>query len=185
MTVPLTKITRDGVNNMHVRIKVGAVLLAVTFLATFLSILLGCQPISKHWQINPDPGSMSRYSALPYREWILVASVLISSLDFCQPAVSRLQVAVLITLNISTDIYLMSVPLPVSSSHRSTGIAALLLLTEQSVDLESSTHAEEEIHTSSHVQRWYPCHCCRSTAMYSYFDCMGPFTIYLGLENIR
>lgn len=33
--------------------------------------------------------------------------------DFCQPAISKLQVAVLITLNISTDFYLMTVPLPV------------------------------------------------------------------------
>ncbi|KAL8948264.1 MAG: hypothetical protein Q9222_005535 [Ikaeria aurantiellina] len=78
----------DGVHNMKIRIRLGAVLLAVTFLATFLTILLGCQPIHKHWQINPDPG------------------------NFCQPAISKLQVAVLITLNISTDFYLMSVPLP-------------------------------------------------------------------------
>lgn len=42
---------------MRIRIQIGAVLLAVTFLATFLSILLGCYPIEKHWQINPDPGS--------------------------------------------------------------------------------------------------------------------------------
>lgn len=49
---------RDGVNNMVIRIRIGAVLLVVTFLATFLSILFGCTPMSKHWQINPDPGSM-------------------------------------------------------------------------------------------------------------------------------
>ena len=42
---------------MRIRIQVGAVLLAVTFLATFLSILFGCYPVKKHWQINPDPGS--------------------------------------------------------------------------------------------------------------------------------
>ncbi|KAL8868865.1 MAG: hypothetical protein Q9174_004703 [Haloplaca sp. 1 TL-2023] len=79
----------DGVNNMRIRIRIGAVLLAVTFVATFLTILLGCLPVSKHWQINPDPGK-----------------------DFCQPAISKLQVGVLISLNISTDFYLMSVPLP-------------------------------------------------------------------------
>ncbi|KAG7005189.1 hypothetical protein G7Y79_00021g050560 [Physcia stellaris] len=78
----------EGVRAMRIRIQIGAVLLAVSFLATFLSILFGCYPIEKHWQINPDPGNR------------------------CQPAVSRLQVAVLITLNISTDFYLMSVPLP-------------------------------------------------------------------------
>lgn len=42
---------------MRIRIRIGAVLLAVTFLATFLTILLGCLPVSKHWQIYPDPGS--------------------------------------------------------------------------------------------------------------------------------
>ncbi|KAL8706687.1 MAG: hypothetical protein Q9201_000321 [Fulgogasparrea decipioides] len=47
----------DGVNNMRIRIRIGAVLLAVSFLATFLTILLGCLPIHRHWQINPDPGS--------------------------------------------------------------------------------------------------------------------------------
>ncbi|KAL8663695.1 MAG: hypothetical protein Q9202_003641 [Teloschistes flavicans] len=78
----------DGVHNMRIRIRIGAVMLIVTFLGTFLTILLGCQPIHRHWQINPDPG------------------------NFCQPAISKLQVAVLITLNISTDFYLMSVPLP-------------------------------------------------------------------------
>ncbi|KAL8729618.1 MAG: hypothetical protein Q9181_004933 [Wetmoreana brouardii] len=46
----------DGVNNMRIRIRIGAVLLAVSFLATFLTILLGCLPVHRHWQINPDPG---------------------------------------------------------------------------------------------------------------------------------
>lgn len=91
---------------MRIRIQIGAVLLAVTFLATFLSILFGCYPIEKHWQINPDPGSKSMYLP-PFAVMLILA-------DRCQPAVSRLQVAVLITLNISTDFYLMSVPLPVS-----------------------------------------------------------------------
>jgi len=102
---------RDGVNNMVLRIRIGAVLLVVTFLATFLSILFGCTPFSKHWQINPDPGSMS--SPLDIHVCSTV-QVLTAIQDFCQPAVSKLQVAVLITLNITTDIYLMSVPLPIS-----------------------------------------------------------------------
>ena len=42
---------------MRIRIQIGAVLLAISFIATFLAILLGCYPIEKHWQINPDPGS--------------------------------------------------------------------------------------------------------------------------------
>ena len=50
---------RDGVNNMVIRIRIGGVLLVITFLTMFLSILFGCTPISKHWQIYPDPGSAS------------------------------------------------------------------------------------------------------------------------------
>ena len=91
---------------MRIRIQVGAVLLATTFLATFLSILFGCYPVKKHWQINPDPGSQDSHPFISSRPLI--------STDRCQPAISKLQVAVLITLNISTDFYLMSVPLPVS-----------------------------------------------------------------------
>lgn len=42
---------------MKIRIRIGAVMLATTFVATFFAILFGCYPIKKHWQINPDPGS--------------------------------------------------------------------------------------------------------------------------------
>ena len=48
---------------MRIRIQVGAILLAATFLATFLSILFGCYPVKKHWQINPDPGSQKFHSS--------------------------------------------------------------------------------------------------------------------------
>lgn len=46
-----------GVSNMKIRIRIGAVLLAVTYLATILSIVLSCQPFHRLWQIYPDPGS--------------------------------------------------------------------------------------------------------------------------------
>ena len=52
------RLSRDGVKDMRMRIRVGAILLGVTYLATVLSILLGCQPFHRQWQINPDPGSM-------------------------------------------------------------------------------------------------------------------------------
>ncbi|KAI4096053.1 MAG: hypothetical protein LQ339_007069 [Xanthoria mediterranea] len=77
-----------GVSNMKIRIRIGAVLLAVSYLATILSMLLSCQPFHRLWQIYPDPGNL------------------------CYPAISTLYVAVVITLNASTDFYLMSVPLP-------------------------------------------------------------------------
>ena len=43
---------------MQTRIKIGLVAVGVTYVVTILSILLGCQPLRKNWQINPDPGSM-------------------------------------------------------------------------------------------------------------------------------
>lgn len=48
-----------GVDNMHIKINVGFAFVAITFFATFFTILCGCWPIHKHWQINPDPGSKS------------------------------------------------------------------------------------------------------------------------------
>ena len=44
---------------MRIRIRIGAVLLAVTYVATILAILLGCRPFHRQWQIYPDPGSES------------------------------------------------------------------------------------------------------------------------------
>ncbi|RFU34288.1 hypothetical protein B7463_g2078, partial [Scytalidium lignicola] len=68
--------------------RIGFVIVPISFFITFLTILFGCFPISKHWQINPDPG------------------------NFCQPAVSKLQAYTLITMNLSTDFYIMAIPLP-------------------------------------------------------------------------
>lgn len=39
------------------------VFVGVTYLIVALSILLGCTPIYKNWQISPDPG---RESPTPY-----------------------------------------------------------------------------------------------------------------------
>ena len=118
---------RDNVTHMKIRIRIGAVLLATTFLATFLTILLGCYPIKKHWQINPDPGSMYPF----YRP---KGCLFIEIADHCQPAISKLQVAVLITLNITTDFYLMSIPIPVGTSFD----FGKIKLTLQQDDLEIS-----------------------------------------------
>lgn len=46
-----------GIYHLEIRVKIGYVLIVVTYLATELSILLGCQPFSNNWQILPDPGS--------------------------------------------------------------------------------------------------------------------------------
>lgn len=49
----------EGVDNMKSRVRFGYGILFATYLATELSILLGCQPFKHNWQINPDPGSKS------------------------------------------------------------------------------------------------------------------------------
>ncbi|CAK7202052.1 hypothetical protein SEUCBS139899_004771 [Sporothrix eucalyptigena] len=77
----------DGLNYQF-RIYIGFGMIVTTWIAVLLSILLGCRPLSKNWQIYPDPG------------------------NFCQPAISRIDIFVTVVLNVLTDIYLMSIPLP-------------------------------------------------------------------------
>lgn len=64
-------------------------LLVVTFAGTVAAVLLGCQPFEKYWQISPDPGML------------------------CLPAISPVLIAVFLSLNILTDLYLLSIPIPV------------------------------------------------------------------------
>lgn len=63
-------------------------LLVVTFLGSLAS-LMGCRPFEKYWQIFPDPGVM------------------------CQSNISPLIIAVVLTCNILSDLYLVSLPIPV------------------------------------------------------------------------
>lgn len=45
---------------MKIRIKIGYVLIGITYVATITAILAGCgAPFRKNWQIDPDPGSTS------------------------------------------------------------------------------------------------------------------------------
>ncbi|KAI9879363.1 MAG: hypothetical protein M1830_008751 [Pleopsidium flavum] len=78
----------EGLDGMQTRIKIGLVAIGVTYVTTILSILLGCRPLHKNWQINPDPG------------------------NYCQPAVSKIDLYVTVVLNVVTDLYLISIPLP-------------------------------------------------------------------------
>ncbi|KAI1108788.1 hypothetical protein F5Y14DRAFT_59865 [Nemania sp. NC0429] len=70
------------------RIRIGFALLGSTYIAATLNLFLGCRPFYKYWQINPDPG------------------------DGCQPAVSTRIVWVYASLNIISDLYLLSIPIP-------------------------------------------------------------------------
>ncbi|CAG8007398.1 unnamed protein product [Penicillium olsonii] len=78
-----------GLINMRVRIHIAFGFIAATYIATICSILFGCHPMHKNWQINPDPG------------------------NYCQPAVSKIDIYVTVVLNVVTDIYLISIPAPV------------------------------------------------------------------------
>ncbi|PYH71176.1 uncharacterized protein BO88DRAFT_486512 [Aspergillus vadensis CBS 113365] len=78
-----------GLINMHIRIRIAYFLIGATYIAVILSILVGCHPIQKNWQINPNPG------------------------NYCQPAVSHIDVYVTVVLNVATDVYLISIPTPI------------------------------------------------------------------------
>ncbi|GKT49856.1 uncharacterized protein ColSpa_10037 [Colletotrichum spaethianum] len=78
----------EGLHNYRKRIICGFVLIVVTWLTVLLSIILGCRPMHKNWQIYPDPG------------------------NFCQPAISKINILVTVVLNVLTDLYLLSIPIP-------------------------------------------------------------------------
>ncbi|PWY75936.1 hypothetical protein BO83DRAFT_436661 [Aspergillus eucalypticola CBS 122712] len=78
-----------GLINMHIRIRIAYFLIGATYIAVIISILAGCHPIQKSWQINPNPG------------------------NYCQPAVSHIDVYVTVVLNVATDVYLISIPTPI------------------------------------------------------------------------
>ncbi|ETS79327.1 hypothetical protein PFICI_09180 [Pestalotiopsis fici W106-1] len=78
----------SGLVHLRLRVRIAYVLLGTTYLVVALCILLGCQPMHKYWQINPDPGNL------------------------CQPTNSKLYVLVVLIPNIITDTYLLSIPLP-------------------------------------------------------------------------
>ncbi|KAL4980452.1 hypothetical protein BDW66DRAFT_166562 [Aspergillus desertorum] len=77
-----------GLSHLPTRVRFAYILLGVTYLAVALTLVLSCQPMRRFWQINPDPGNT------------------------CQPARSIVYVLVVMIPNVLTDLYLMSIPLP-------------------------------------------------------------------------
>ncbi|KAI1075674.1 hypothetical protein F5B20DRAFT_594814 [Whalleya microplaca] len=77
-----------GLAHLTIRVRIAYVFLGITYIAVALSILLGCQPMPKYWQIYPNPGAL------------------------CQPTNSKLNVYGVVVPNIVTDMYLLSIPLP-------------------------------------------------------------------------
>jgi hypothetical protein len=60
-TVPLADADNphsQGLDYMRIRVKIGYAIVAATYLVTILSILFGCHPFHKNWQIYPAPSSV-------------------------------------------------------------------------------------------------------------------------------
>ncbi|KAI0205200.1 hypothetical protein F4808DRAFT_473276 [Astrocystis sublimbata] len=71
------------------RIYIGFAFLLFSYIAATLNLFLGCRPFYKNWQIYPNPGG-----------------------NGCQPATSARIVWTYAALNIASDVYLLSIPLP-------------------------------------------------------------------------
>jgi uncharacterized membrane protein YhdT len=56
LTVFYSRLT-TGLQHLPARIRLAYIILAVTYIATEMSILLSCRPFHGFWQIYPDPGS--------------------------------------------------------------------------------------------------------------------------------
>ncbi|KAK1975628.1 hypothetical protein LZ30DRAFT_753993 [Colletotrichum cereale] len=79
----------DGLGQRYrMRIWIGFGLVLATFLASIGVVFLGCIPFDKYWQISPDPGNS------------------------CQAAVSLPIIWTSFAANVSTDIYLILIPIP-------------------------------------------------------------------------
>ncbi|KAK4129231.1 hypothetical protein N657DRAFT_609369 [Parathielavia appendiculata] len=72
----------------RMRVHAGFAIVLAGYLASMAAILFACMPFHHYWQIHPDPGNV------------------------CQPAVSRPIVWASFAANISSDIYLILIPIP-------------------------------------------------------------------------
>lgn len=99
----------------------------------------------------------------------------LESLDYCQPAVSKIDLYVTVVLNVVTDAYLLSIPLPVScylhihfSQHglfpQKQGNADLI----QPDAVESEYAKEKEVFPYCDIQRRYFCYDGRSAEVCSH-----------------
>ncbi|KAH6649351.1 hypothetical protein F5144DRAFT_616551 [Chaetomium tenue] len=73
--------------SLQIRVYIAYAFIGATWLITTCLLLFGCWPMSKYWQINPDPG-------------------------ICQPTNSKLYVLSVLIPDVLTDVYLLSIPLP-------------------------------------------------------------------------
>lgn len=68
---------------------IGTGLLVVTWVSIVITVLASCRPLNRMWQIFPDPGAI------------------------CYAGVSPVLIGVTLAANVVTDIYLISIPVPV------------------------------------------------------------------------
>ncbi|KAI1458631.1 hypothetical protein F4805DRAFT_120182 [Annulohypoxylon moriforme] len=89
-----------------IRIYIGFGLLGASFVTILMNLFLACRPFHLYWQINPDPGNT------------------------CQPAISNQIIWVYLSMNVITDLYLISIPVPMlwQSSLRPVKKFGLILL---------------------------------------------------------
>ncbi|KAK4664213.1 uncharacterized protein QC763_0083640 [Podospora pseudopauciseta] len=72
----------------RMRVHAGFVIIIAGWLASVLAVFVGCMPFHKYWQINPNPGNS------------------------CQPAIAGPIVWASFAANVTSDIYLIVIPLP-------------------------------------------------------------------------
>ncbi|KAM3069507.1 hypothetical protein ACMFMG_005615 [Clarireedia jacksonii] len=84
--VYFTRLT--SLNRMKVHIRIGYLLIAITYVGSMIVIPCQCLPFRKQWQINPNPGNN------------------------CLPGYSKVQMQSIIPINAITDIYLLLIPMP-------------------------------------------------------------------------
>ncbi|KAK2011818.1 hypothetical protein LZ32DRAFT_606075 [Colletotrichum eremochloae] len=107
MLVFYLRLTEGLGRRYRMRIWVGFGLVLATFLASIGVVFLGCIPFDKYWQISPDPG------------------------NYCQAAVSLPIIWTSFAANVSTDIYLILIPIPLlweSTLHLVKKIASTIVL---------------------------------------------------------
>lgn len=84
----ITLSSQSGLQKYRTRIYTAIISILTTFIAIILTIYLSCRPFPHYWQINPGPGNS------------------------CQAAVSKPILWVSFVFNVSTDVYLLMIPIP-------------------------------------------------------------------------
>jgi hypothetical protein len=79
---------QNGLNRYRKRIFVTMGFIGISFLAVILTIYASCRPFNHYWQINPNPGNA------------------------CQAAVSKPILWVSFILNVTTDVCILLLPIP-------------------------------------------------------------------------